>query len=126
MINFKNTSVLVIGASENPERYVYKAIKLLNRNGYNVSALAIKAGNIDTINFSINTEDLKKENIDTVTLYVNSKNQEKYKEFIIQLKPRRVIFNPGTENEDFYDDLKRNNIAYEEACTLVLLNTGQF
>ncbi len=126
MINFKNTSVLVIGASENPERYVYKAIKLLNRNGYNVSALAIKAGNIDTINFSTNTEDLKKENIDTVTLYVNSKNQEKYKEFIIQLKPRRVIFNPGTENEDFYDDLKRNNIAYEEACTLVLLNTGQF
>ena len=68
MINFKNTSVLVIGASENPERYVYKAIKLLNRNGYNLSALAIKAGNIDTINFSTNTEDLKKENIDTVTL----------------------------------------------------------
>ncbi|NQW41874.1 MAG: CoA-binding protein [Bacteroidetes bacterium] len=126
MTNFKNTSVLVIGASENPERYAYKAIKLLNRNGYNVSALAIKAGNIDTIDFSTNTEDLKKENIDTVTLYVNSKNQEKYKEFIIQLKPRRVIFNPGTENEDFYDDLKRNNIAYEEACTLILLNTGQF
>ncbi len=126
MTNFKNTNVLVIGASENPERYAYKAIKLLIKHGYNVTALANKAGKIDTINFFTNTDDFKKENIDTVTLYVNSKNQEQYRDIIIKIKPRRVIFNPGTENEDFYDDLHRNNIAYEEACTLILLNTGQF
>ena len=74
----------------------------------------------------IDTALLKYKNIDTVTLYLNPKNQEQYYEYIIGLNPSRVIFNPGTENPDFYAMLRKNNIDYEVACTLVLLSIGQY
>lgn len=115
---------LVIGASSNPERYSYKAISSLLAHGYNVVAVGRKAEVVHGI--TVSKEKIQFENIDTVTLYLNPKNQEEYYDYIIGLQPRRVIFNPGTENPEFYKILHSNNIAVEEACTLVLLATNQY
>lgn len=122
----KQKNTLVIGASENPERYSNKAIRLLNHYQHPVFALGNKTGEVDGI--QINKElclNLFPE-IDTVTLYVGPKNQTPYFEFIANLHPKRVIFNPGTENPDFTDFLDEKNIEWEQACTLVLLNTNQY
>lgn len=116
--------VLLIGASPNPERYAYKAFKLLRSNGHVVVLLSIKKDEIDGVKF-IN-EFPKNENFETVTLYINPQIQKKYYNDLIQLKPKRIIFNPGTENEELYNLLDEYNILYMEACTLVLLRTGQY
>lgn len=115
---------LVIGASEKTERYSNKAIKLLLHYGHKVVAIGSRKGNVDGVSFD--KELVAFEGVDTVTLYVNSTIQKQYYDYIISLKPRRVVFNPGTENLEFEALLQKNNIETEEACTLVLLNTGQF
>ncbi len=117
-------TTLVIGASENPERYSYKAVSLLQNYNIPVYALGNKEGKIG--NVEIDMDKLPYSNIDTVSLYLSPKNQEDYKRYIISLKPNRVIFNPGTENPDFYNELSHHGIAHEEACTLVLLNIGMY
>ena len=116
--------VLLIGASPNPDRYAYKAFKLLRSHGHEVVLLSIKKDEIDGVKFI--TEFPKNVNFDTVTLYINPQIQKKYYNDLIQLKPKRIIFNPGTENEELYNLLEENNIEYMEACTLVLLRTGQY
>ena len=115
---------LVIGASENPERYSFKAINALVQHGHEVVALGLRPGNVAGISFE--TEKKSFEIIDTVTLYVGPKNQPEYYDYILALKPRRVIFNPGTENPQFIEKLEAAGIYFEIACTLVLLATGQF
>jgi uncharacterized protein len=116
---------LVIGASTNPERYAYKAIKALNNHNHEIVAFGIKAGNVDGIEFETKfPEEIS--DLDTVTLYLGPKNQVEYYDNITKLKPQRVIFNPGTENEEFYQILESHNIDVEEACTLVLLATDQY
>ncbi len=115
---------LIIGASENPERYSFKAIKALREHGHEVVALASKEGRVGDVIFE--TEVKAFENVDTVSMYVNPKIQESYLLFIEALKPRRVIFNPGTENREAYAELEKAGIACEEACTLVLLATEQY
>ncbi|MEE9406699.1 MAG: CoA-binding protein [Polaribacter sp.] len=115
---------LVIGASTNPNRYSNIAIKRLIDREVAVVALGLRKGKV----FSVSIDDEKKEykNIDTVTLYLNPKRQEEYYSYIIGLQPRRVIFNPGSENMEFVKLLKENNIEAEVACTLVLLSTNQY
>jgi len=115
---------LVIGASENPERYSNKAIKALVSKGHEVVAIGLHAGEVAGVTFDSEKKDFK--NIDTVTLYVGPQNQAGYYSYIIGLKPRRVIFNPGTENPEFSSILKAAGIYPEIACTLVLLTTGQY
>ena len=115
---------LVIGASENPDRYSNKAIRSLLSHNYSVVALGLKKGSVEGVSF--HTEKEQFENIDTVTLYLGPHNQPEYYSYIIDLKPRRVIFNPGTENPEFIAQLKSAGIVPEIACTLVLLATGQF
>lgn len=115
---------LVIGASTNPSRYSYKAIQMLTSNGHPVLAIGNKEGEVSGVKFI--TRKAIYENIDTVTLYLNKKNQESFYEYIIALNPKRVLFNPGTENVELQILLNKNNIAFEEACTLVLLSTGQY
>lgn len=115
---------LVMGASENIQRYSNMAIKKLRQFEHEVVAQGLREGEVDGI--SIDRELIPYEDIDTVTLYLNPKNQEAYYNYILNLKPNRVIFNPGTENPEFYKKLKNENIAFEEACTLVLLNTKQY
>ena len=115
---------LVIGASENPERYSFKAINALTVNHHEVVAIGLKTGQVAGIPF--NSEKKAFENIDTVTLYIGAKNQPEYYDYIIGLKPNRVIFNPGTENPEFISKLELAGIYPEIACTLVLLATGQY
>jgi len=115
---------LVLGASLNPERYSYKAIKMLKDKMHEVNALGLKHGEV--FGTKIDVQQKPYEAIDTVTLYLNPKRQEPFYTYIMQLNPKRVIFNPGTENPDFFKLLERQNIAYEIACTLVLLSTNQY
>lgn len=115
---------LVIGASLKQERYSYLAINKLVSHGFKVVTLGIKTGIVAGI--KIDTELKLYENIHTVTLYINPSIQKIYYNFILELKPERVIFNPGTENPEFYKILEKNNIQYDVACTLVLLSTNQY
>ncbi len=115
---------LVLGASLNPARYSNMAIIRLTQNGHTVNAVGQKEGEVAEV--CITKEKKAFKEIDTITLYLNSKRQADYYEYIISLKPRRVIFNPGTENPEFYNILKENNIEFEVACTLVLLGTNQY
>ena len=108
----------------NPNRYSNIAIKRLLANGYEVCAVGNKNGVVLGIEIHNSKELFQK--IHTITLYLNAKNQENYYDYILALKPQRVIFNPGTENPEFYKILKENNIPFEEACSLVLLSTNQY
>ncbi len=115
---------LVIGASTNPSRYSYLAINRLVAHGHEVVAFGLRKGTVAGV--EIDTELQNYKDIDTITLYLNPQNQVKYYEYIISLNPKRVIFNPGTENPEFYSILKEHSIEFEQACTLVLLNINQY
>ncbi|MFK7834303.1 MAG: CoA-binding protein [Winogradskyella sp.] len=115
---------LVFGASLKTERYSNMAIKKLRRYQHHVNAFGLRSGIVDDV--TIDTELMPYKDIDTVTLYLNPKRQEVYYDYIVGLNPKRVIFNPGTENPEFYNLLKQNNIHFEVACTLVLLSTNQY
>lgn len=115
---------LIIGASNNPDRYSYKAADRLLAYGHEIELLGLKP--VEVFGRIVDTEKKSYENLDTVTLYVGPQNQPSYYDYIVGLKPNRVIFNPGTENPEFQDLLRKNNIYFEEACTLVLLGTGQY
>lgn len=113
-----------MGANTNPEKYVFKAIHMLKNHGFDVNAIGLRPGNVAGV--EIDTEKKEYTNLDTITLYLNPKNQQPYYDYFVHLKPRRVIFNPGTENPELEALLEKNGIIAEEACTLVLLSTGQF
>lgn len=120
----KNKKTLVLGASSKPDRYSYKAITNLLNKGHSVLAIGQNAGEVAGIKIQIKAIPLK--NIDTVTLYLNPAHQRQYYNYIIETQPKRVIFNPGTENPEFYQLLQLNNIKVEVACTLVLLAINQY
>ncbi|MGK0412029.1 MAG: putative CoA-binding protein [Polaribacter sp.] len=115
---------LVLGASTNPNRYSNIAIKRLRDKKLSVVALGLKKGKV--LDVILDNEKQDYENIDSVTLYLNPKRQKEYYNYIIGLKPRRVIFNPGTENVEFEKLLQENNIEAEIACTLVLLSIDEY
>ena len=115
---------VLLGASENPERYSYLATQKLVAHQHSVTAIGIKPGHIGTT--PIITEHPIITNVDTVTLYLSPINQKPYYDYIIALHPKRLIFNPGTENEELANLAIANHIQPIEACTLVLLNTGQY
>ncbi|MFT5581987.1 MAG: putative CoA-binding protein [Lentimonas sp.] len=119
------SKVLVIGASEKLDRYANKAIRMLRDHDHEVVAIGSRPGTILDVEFG--TDKIDWQDIDTVTLYLSSKYQSEYYTYLIDyIKPRRIIFNPGTENQELIDLATKQNIACEEACTLVLLSTGQF
>lgn len=115
---------LVLGASANPARYSYLAIRKLRNHGHPVVAVGRRKGVVADV--ELQTEQAALDEIDTVTLYLNPTNQKPYYDYIVSLKPKRIIFNPGTENDELYELAKKNGIRSEEACTLVLLSTGQY
>jgi predicted CoA-binding protein len=119
-----NKTTLVLGASLKPDRYSYLAVEKLVSHNHNVFAFGLKSGIIAGI--KIDTELVHYKDVHTVTLYVNPKAQKIYYDYVISLKPERVIFNPGTENSEFYDKLTKHGIFYEVACTLVLLSINQY
>lgn len=119
----KNTT-LVFGASLKPARYAYKAIHALRSKNIDVKAFGLRKGEVADV--TIETELKSFKDIDTITLYINPKIQQQYYDYFLGLEPNRVIFNPGTENPEFYQTLKDHNIKAENACTLVLLATQQY
>ncbi|PHI18834.1 CoA-binding protein [Lewinellaceae bacterium SD302] len=116
---------LVLGATPNPSRYANIATKRLLRNGHEVVLVGIKKGEIDGQKILNGKPDLETE-IDTVTLYVGPRHQPEYYDYLLRLKPRRIIFNPGTENAELIELAKEAGIKPVVACTLVMLSTGEY
>jgi uncharacterized protein len=117
-------TTLIIGASNNPERYSYRAAYALHSRSIPFILFGVKKGEV--LGQSIYNNWDENWQIDTVTLYINPKLQEAYYDQIISLRPRRVIFNPGTENNVFRQLLENQEIKTENACTLVLLSMGVY
>ena len=115
---------LVIGASENPSRYSYLALQRLQFYQHPVVAIGKKKGVVG--NAAIETEKKDWKDVDTVTLYLNPMRQPEYYDYIISLKPKRIIFNPGAENNELIELASRHGIQPVEACTLVMLATNQY
>lgn len=120
----QSKKTLVLGASENPMRYSNIAINRLRSNGHEVIAIGKKTGKVGDIAISTAQEPVN--DVDTVTLYLNPAHQRQYYDYILSLHPKRIIFNPGAENDELYDLAQANGIQPVEACTLVMLSTGQF
>jgi predicted CoA-binding protein len=115
---------LVLGASPNPARYSFLAINRLREHNHPVIAIGKKDALVTDV--PIQTETPPIPDLDTVTLYLNTENQKNYYDYILSQHPRRVIFNPGAENPEFEKILSDKGIETLEACTLVLLGTGQY
>ncbi len=118
-------NIAVLGASSNTERYSYKAVMLLDEMGYSVFPVHPSARPIDGIKCYASLGEIGEE-IDTITVYLSDKNSEPILEQIIESKPRRVILNPGAESDLVTNKCEAAGIEVLEACTLVLLRTGQF
>lgn len=115
---------LVLGATSNPERYSFLAMSRLLQYDHEVVAIGLKDETVFGIEIQKGFPDFKE--VNTVALYLNPQRQKEYYDYIVSLKPKRVIFNPGTENPEFYEILSQHNIKSEIACTLVLLGTNQY
>ena len=115
---------LVLGASDNPSRYSFLALHRLRSHGHPVVAIGKKPGMVDDVPIEKERKDF--DNVDTITLYLNPRHQKQYYDYILSLKPNRIIFNPGAENDELSDLAVKNGIKPMEACTLVLLSTGQY
>lgn len=119
-----NKKTLILGASYHPERYSFLAMNRLKANGHDVVGIGKHKGVV--AGEEILTEAVPLSNIHTITLYLNPKHQQQYYNYILSLKPQRIIFNPGAENEELVQLAKQNNIQPVEACTLVMLSTNQY
>lgn len=117
---------VVIGASPNPARYAYSACHLLDSMGYHFVPVGIKKGTILGQQILDIREKPPIEGVDTITLYVGPAHQEEWYEYFMSLRPNRIIFNPGTENSELKRLSEKHGIETDYACTLVLLNTGQY
>lgn len=115
---------LVLGASPNPIRFSHKAVKSLVRHGFDVVPLGIRKGDIMWQKIVIGKPLL--EDIHTVTLYLNPNNQKEYYDYILELAPKRIIFNPGSENQELIELAMKNNIEVSIACTLIMLNSNKY
>jgi predicted CoA-binding protein len=120
----RSKKTLVLGASANPSRYSNIAINRLSAYNYPIVAVGLREGNVGNVN--IVKGQPKVEDVDTITLYLNAKNQQQYYDYILSLRPNRIIFNPGAENEELKALANKNNIETLEGCTLVMLSTGQY
>ena len=118
-------NVIILGASDKPDRYSFKAYKLLSEYGHKCHLIHPTLSNIEGEKVYSDLEEIKLRP-DTLTVYINPSLSSKLLDKIIKLNPKRIIFNPGSENPELYPKLNEENIHFEEACTLVLLRTGQY
>lgn len=119
-----NKKTVVLGASAKHDRYSNRAVRMLQKSNHEAIALGFENAMIE--NVPIETDWKNHENVDTVSIYLNPQRQKEYYKYILDLKPTRIIFNPGTENSELEQLALDNNIQPLEACTLVLLTTGQY
>jgi uncharacterized protein len=123
-MSLTSKKTLVLGASAKPTRYSFLAVNKLREHNHPVIAIGKSSSTVADV--LIQSETTPIPDLDTVTLYLNTENQKNYYDFIIDQHPRRVIFNPGAENPEFEKILQNKGIQTLEACTLVLLGTGQY
>jgi predicted CoA-binding protein len=121
----KNKTVIV-GASPNEGRYAFLAARMLKENDHDLVPLGIREGSVGGKAIQDIREQPKIDGVDTVTMYISPRHQPAYYDYIVGLKPRRFIFNPGSENPEFIALAERNGIKTLEACTLVLLRSHQY
>lgn len=116
--------VMVLGASPKKRRFSYSCVKSLLRHDYEVVPVGVRDGEIDGVQIEKGKPEVR--DIHTVTLYLNERNQQPYHDYILELAPHRIIFNPGAENPELKELAKENNIEVVEGCTLIMLNSGNF
>lgn len=124
MDNGKGYKTIVLGASTNPSRYSYSAVTKLNNAGYEVIPLGIKEGVIEGV--PIVTERPFFDDVHTITIYLSAERQHGNYDYILSLRPKRIIFNPGAENPELFRLAAENGIMCRNECTLVLLNIGAY
>lgn len=117
---------VIIGASTNPERYAYLAAHKLKQSNHEIVPIGIKQGEVAGEAILDLRQYPEIEEVDTVTLYIGSRNQEEWQDYILSLNPKRIIFNPGTENTAFTQKAKEKNIETLNACTLVMLGARTY
>lgn len=115
---------LILGASDNPARYSYLALNKLKAYGHDVVAIGKRKTQVNDT--AIENSMIPVDDVHTITLYLNAANQVPYYDYILSLKPKRIIFNPGTENPALENLAEENGIEVQEACTLVMLSTNQY
>lgn len=122
----KKKKTLVLGASPKAERYSNRAVQLLRKHGHPVVAVALRESNIDVTPI-VKPEAVEvSEEIDTITLYVGARHQKQYYDYLLKLEPNRIVFNPGSENEELAELAQKKGIETLEACTLVMLTSGTY
>ncbi|MEQ8238537.1 MAG: CoA-binding protein [Cyclobacteriaceae bacterium] len=117
---------IIVGASTNPSRYAYIAAERLTSHNHEIIPIGIKKGVVSGTEILDIKERPQVENVDTITLYIGPARQPAYYDYLISLKPKRIIFNPGTENEDLVKLAEKNNIETVYGCTLVMLSVGNY
>jgi uncharacterized protein len=115
---------VVLGASPNPARYSYLAVRKLQNHQHEVVAIGKRKGKIGDV--EINTDHIPVTDVHTITLYLNPQNQQEYYDYILDLQPSRIIFNPGTENDELEKRAIENGIEPVQGCTLVMLGSGMY
>lgn len=116
----------IIGATANPGRYAYLAAQLLTQHGHEIVPIGIKNGEVAGKPILDLRKHPRVEGIDTVTMYIGPQNQPEWYDYILGLQPKRIIFNPGTENDELEQKARERGIETEQACTLVMLRVGNY
>ena len=117
---------VIIGATNNPSRYAYLAAEMLDQHKHEFVPVGIRKGEVFGQNILNIAEKPHVMDVNTVTLYIGPQHQQEWYDYILSLKPKRIIFNPGTENPEFERLAEQSGAEAVEACTLVMLRTGQF
>ncbi len=117
---------VIIGATTNPSRYAYFAADRLTNAGHEIVPVGIKKGEVFGEEILDIRESPKVDDVDTITLYLGARHQPEYYDYLLSLKPKRIIFNPGTENPELVKLANEKGIETEYACTLVMLGSGVY
>lgn len=126
MTRNERKKTVIIGATTNPARYSYMAAQRLRAHGHDIVPVGIRNGSVAGEPILKIFDKPAIGGVDTVTLYIGPHRQPEWIDYILSLKPRRIIFNPGTENDDFEKRAEEKGVEVVEGCTLVMLNTGQY
>jgi hypothetical protein len=120
----QNESILILGASANPNRTSFMATRFLSNKGFELQAVAAKKGMIDDLEITTQLQSSKP--VDTITIFLNAQRQKEYYDMILSLKPKRIIFNPGTENPELEMLAKNHCIQTLTGCTIAMITAGLF
>jgi uncharacterized protein len=121
-----NKKTVIIGATTNTSRYAYLAAEMLTRYGHEIVPIGVKKGELFNQPILDIGQRPKVEGVDTLTLYIGPQHQPEHYDYLLSLKPKRFIFNPGTENPEFEKLVEKSGAEVVEGCTLVMLRTGQY